>query len=212
MKSGATPTVGDGGSVCRGGGRRHRPLGHPRRRCGNTPPSASSPPGSASTPPLGGGSVPPQWQRRSSTRRRNTSPPPPPRATRPTRPAVRPAPSTQTRCRCCYAITEAAENPFYASLAVRLAGGSHPAGRALPEVLWDDWARRDRAASVQAEAAGRGGRGSKTRGNDWSTRWLQWVAGAAGVGETGGGVGGRHGVAGGRGVEDREGGAPPTAA
>ena len=27
MTSGATPTVGDGGSVCSGGGRRHRPLG-----------------------------------------------------------------------------------------------------------------------------------------------------------------------------------------
>ena len=57
-----------------------------------------------------------------------------------------------------------------------------------------------------AAAAGRGGRGRKTRGNEWVTRWLLWVAEEAGVGETGGGVGGRHGVEGGRGVEDREGG------
>jgi len=119
---------------------------------------------------------------------------------------VRPAPSTRTRRGCCYAITEAEETPFYAALAVELAGGSHPAGRALTEVPWDDWARLDRAAPVVAAAAGRGGRGRKTRGNEWSTRWLRWVAEEAGVGETGGGVGGRHGVEGGRGVEHREGG------
>jgi len=119
---------------------------------------------------------------------------------------VRPAPSTRLRRGCCYVVTEAPENPFYAALAVRLAGRSHPAGRALTEVLWDDLERLVRAASVVAAVSGRGGRGRKTRGNQWSTRRLRWVAEEAGVGETGGGVGGRHGVEGGRGVEDREGG------
>lgn len=38
---------------------------------------------------------------------------------------------------------EAAENPFYAALAVRLATGSAPAGRALTYALWDEWARLD---------------------------------------------------------------------
>ena len=119
---------------------------------------------------------------------------------------MRPAPSTKTRRRCCYAITEAEENLFYATLAVRLAGGSHPAGRALTEVMWDDWARLDRAASAVAAAAGRRGQGRKTRENECSTRWLRKVVEEAGVGETGGGVGGRHGVEGGQGVEDRGGG------
>jgi len=48
---------------------------------------------------------------------------------------LRTVPSTQKRRGCCYAMTEAAKTPFYAALAVWLAGRSHPAWRALSEIV-----------------------------------------------------------------------------
>ncbi|GAB0488828.1 hypothetical protein MMPV_000038 [Pyropia vietnamensis] len=42
---------------------------------------------------------------------------------------------------------EAAENPFYAALAVRLATASAHAGRAFTYALWDEWARLDPPAA-----------------------------------------------------------------